>query len=163
MNNISFEFFPPNTPEGDVKLRAVTQQLMLLKPKYFSVTYGAGGATREKTLSTVKAVAEAGNDVAPHLSCVGATKASVMELLNTYRSQGINRLVALGGEVGVVRLVSGPIETETHEGHHADEHTVELVETPVSTQESVGGFVKTHRRAVHEMAYHQHQRQGEPP
>ena len=113
MNNISFEFFPPNTPEGDVKLRAVTQQLMLLKPKYFSVTYGAGGATREKTLSTVKAVAEAGNDVAPHLSCVGATKASVMELLNTYRSQGINRLVALGGDVPSGMVAAGDFRYAT--------------------------------------------------
>jgi methylenetetrahydrofolate reductase (NADPH) len=113
MNNISFEFFPPNTPEGDVKLRAVTQQLMLLKPKYFSVTYGAGGATREKTLSTVMAVAEAGNDVAPHLSCVGATKASVMELLNTYRAQGINRLVALGGDVPSGMVAAGDFRYAT--------------------------------------------------
>ncbi len=107
MNNISFEFFPPNTPEGDVKLRAVTQQLMLLKPTYFSVTYGAGGATREKTIATVKAVAEAGNDVAPHLSCVGATKTSVMELLNAYRAQGIKRLVALGGDVPSGMVAAG--------------------------------------------------------
>ena len=113
MNNISFEFFPPNTPEGDVKLRAVTEQLMLLKPKYFSVTYGAGGATREKTMSTVKAVAEAGNDVAPHLSCVGATKASVMELLETYRAQGINRLVALGGDVPSGMVAAGDFRYAT--------------------------------------------------
>ena len=113
MNNISFEFFPPNTPEGDVKLRAVTEQLMLLKPKYFSVTYGAGGATREKTMSTVKAVAEAGNDVAPHLSCVGATKASVMELLEAYRAQGINRLVALGGDVPSGMVAAGDFRYAT--------------------------------------------------
>lgn len=113
MNNISFEFFPPNTAEGDVKLRAVTEQLMLLKPKYFSVTYGAGGATREKTMSTVKAVAEAGNDVAPHLSCVGATKASVMELLETYRAQGINRLVALGGDVPSGMVAAGDFRYAT--------------------------------------------------
>ena len=113
MNNISFEFFPPNTPEGDVKLRAVTEQLMLLKPKYFSVTYGAGGATREKTMSTVKAVAEAGNDVAPHLSCVGATKAIVMELLETYRAQGINRLVALGGDVPSGMVAAGDFRYAT--------------------------------------------------
>lgn len=99
MNTISFEFFPPNTPEGAVKLGAVTQQLSAFKPDYFSVTYGAGGSTRDKTLATVRAIAEAGQRVAPHLSCVGATRESVRELLHTYRDEGIDRIVALGGDL----------------------------------------------------------------
>ena len=65
MNNISFEFFPPNTPEGAIKLRAVTQELGALEPEFFSVTYGAGGSTREKTLSTVLEIIDAGFHAAP--------------------------------------------------------------------------------------------------
>ena len=73
---ISFEFFPPNTPVGDEKLKGVVQELGALKPEFFSVTYGAGGSTREKTLATVSAIADAGFEAAPHLSCVGGTRAA---------------------------------------------------------------------------------------
>ncbi len=107
MNNISFEFFPPNTPEGAIKLRTVTQQLAAHAPAYFSVTYGAGGSTRDKTLATVRAVAEAGQRVAPHLSCVGATRDSVRELLHIYRNAGIDRLVALGGDLPSGMVAAG--------------------------------------------------------
>ncbi len=113
MNNISFEFFPPNTPEGEIKLRSVTQELMTLSPKYFSVTYGAGGSTREKTIATVNAVKALGNDVAPHLSCVGATKESVRELLHVYRDDGIKRIVALGGDVPSGMVASGDFRFAT--------------------------------------------------
>ncbi len=113
MNNFSFEFFPPNTPEGEVKLRAVTQELMTLGPKYFSVTYGAGGSTREKTIATVNTVKALGNDVAPHLSCVGATKQSVRELLHAYRAQGITRIVALGGDVPSGMVAAGDFRYAT--------------------------------------------------
>ncbi len=107
MNTISFEFFPPNTPEGATKLRAVTQQLAAHQPDYFSVTYGAGGSTRDKTLATVRAVADAGQRVAPHLSCVGATRDSVRELLHIYRDAGIDRLVALGGDLPSGMVAAG--------------------------------------------------------
>ena len=96
---ISFEFFPPNTPVGDEKLKDVVQQLGALKPEFFSVTYGAGGSTREKTLNTVKAIAAAGFEAAPHLSCVGSTHDSIKEILATYRAQNIHRLVALRGDL----------------------------------------------------------------
>ena len=96
---ISFEFFPPNTPVGDEKLKDVVQQLGALKPEFFSVTYGAGGSTRDKTLNTVKAIAAAGFEAAPHLSCVGSTKGSIKEILATYRAQNIHRLVALRGDL----------------------------------------------------------------
>ncbi len=103
---VSFEFFPPNTTEGEVRLRGVHERLARAVPEYFSVTYGAGGATRDKTLRTVLEIAAAGSAVAPHLSCIGATRESVDELLALYRSHGIRRLVALRGD-----LPSGMVDT----------------------------------------------------
>lgn len=97
--DLSFEFFPPNTPEGARKLRAVRARLAVLAPAFFSVTYGAGGATRDKTLATVAEIAEEGHEVAPHLSCVGATAESIDELLTIYRERGIRRVVALRGDL----------------------------------------------------------------
>ncbi|MBB5203139.1 methylenetetrahydrofolate reductase (NADPH) [Inhella inkyongensis] len=97
---VSFEFFPPNTPVGhDKLLNQVVPALAALKPEYFSVTYGAGGATRDKTLATVKAIAAAGHQAAPHLSCIGATRDSLREILAEYRAQGIRRVVALRGDL----------------------------------------------------------------
>jgi methylenetetrahydrofolate reductase (NADPH) len=98
---ISFEFFPPNTPIGDDKLIGqVVPELATLGPQYFSVTYGAGGSTRDKTLKTVQAIAAAGHEAAPHLSCVGSTRASIAEILATYRAQQrIRRIVALRGDL----------------------------------------------------------------
>ena len=96
---ISFEFFPPNTPVGDQKLEAVVRELGALRPEFFSVTYGAGGATRDKTLHTVQAIAAAGFEAAPHLSCVGSTREHIAAILATYRAQHIRRLVALRGDL----------------------------------------------------------------
>ena len=96
---ISFEFFPPNTPVGDAKLDGVVAELAALAPEFFSVTYGAGGSTRDKTLATVRRIAAAGHEAAPHLSCVGSTEAGIAEILATYRAEGIRRLVALRGDL----------------------------------------------------------------
>lgn len=96
---ISFEFFPPNTPVGDEKLKEVVKQLGAMKPEFFSVTYGAGGSTREKTLNTVTSIAKAGFEAAPHLSCVGSTREGLKEILGTYRSHDIHRIVALRGDM----------------------------------------------------------------
>ena len=96
---VSFEFFPPNTPAGDDKLRGAVAELAALRPEFFSVTYGAGGATRDKTLATVRAIAAMGHEAAPHLSCVGATRQTLAEILATYRAQGIRRIVALRGDL----------------------------------------------------------------
>ena len=96
---ISFEFFPPNTPVGSEKLKAVVHDLAAVKPEFFSVTYGAGGATRDKTLATVRDIAALGHEAAPHLSCVGSTAESISEILAAYRAQGIRRLVALRGDL----------------------------------------------------------------
>jgi methylenetetrahydrofolate reductase (NADPH) len=95
----SFEFFPPKTPEGADKLRAVRARLAALKPEFFSVTFGAGGSTREGTWNTVTEIAQAGLAVAPHISCIGTTRASVRELIGAYRARGIRRLVALRGDL----------------------------------------------------------------
>jgi methylenetetrahydrofolate reductase (NADPH) len=96
---ISFEFFPPNTPAGSDKLKTVVAELAAVQPEFFSVTYGAGGSTREKTLATVKDIAALGFEAAPHLSCVGSTRAGIADILDTYRAQGIRRLVALRGDL----------------------------------------------------------------
>lgn len=104
---ISFEFFPPNTPVGDDKLKVVVQELGALKPDFFSVTYGAGGATREKTLKTVQAIAAAGFEAAPHLSCIGSTREGIASVLATYRAQAIRRIVALRGDLPSGTAVAG--------------------------------------------------------
>jgi len=96
---ISFEFFPPNTPVGDEKLKTVVEELGTMRPEFFSVTYGAGGSTREKTLRTVVAICKAGHEAAPHLSCVGSTRAGLAEILATYRGESIRRIVALRGDM----------------------------------------------------------------
>jgi len=96
---VSFEFFPPNTPVGAEKLKTVVQELSSLQPQYFSVTYGAGGSTRDKTLATVSQIASMGFEAAPHLSCVGSTRENIAEILATYRAQNIRRVVALRGDL----------------------------------------------------------------
>jgi methylenetetrahydrofolate reductase (NADPH) len=105
---ISFEFFPPNTPAGDDKLiNQVVPELAALKPHYFSVTYGAGGSTRDKTLKMVQAIAAAGHEAAPHLSCVGSTREGVAATLAVYRAQKIRRIVALRGDLPSGTAVAG--------------------------------------------------------
>ena len=96
---VSFEFFPPNTPVGSEKLKTVVAELAAVKPEFFSVTYGAGGSTRDKTLATVRDISALGHEAAPHLSCVGSTQSGISEILATYRTQGIKRLVALRGDL----------------------------------------------------------------
>ncbi len=97
--NFSFEFFPPKTPEGKTKLRATWQQLAQLKPRFFSVTFGAGGSTQQGTLDTVMEIRAAGHDAAPHLSCVASTKAEIAANLTRYRDSGIRHIVALRGDM----------------------------------------------------------------
>jgi len=96
---ISFEFFPPKTPEGVEKLVGVRQKLYALKPEFFSVTYGAGGSTQDGTLQTVQAIIADGFAAAPHFSCIGATKDSVRAQLAQFRQAGIKRMVALRGDL----------------------------------------------------------------
>ena len=95
----SFEFFPPQTPEGVEKLRVTRRQLAQLKPAFFSVTFGAGGSTRERTIGTVLEIQAEGQPAAPHVSCIASTGASVREMLQRYRDAGIKRIVALRGDM----------------------------------------------------------------
>ncbi len=96
----SCEFFPPNTDEGMRKLFAAREELMRMRPAFFSVTYGAGGSTRERTFEAIQAIqAHSGVDAAPHLTCVASTRAGIREILDHYRAQGIHRLVALRGDL----------------------------------------------------------------
>jgi methylenetetrahydrofolate reductase (NADPH) len=128
--DLSFEFFPPKTQDGVDKLRATRAQLAPFNPKYFSVTFGAGGSTQQGTLDTVVDIAKSGVDAAPHLSCVGSSKESLREILGQYRSHGIRHIVALRGdlpsgmgEVGELRYASelvAFIRQETGDAFHIE-------------------------------------------
>jgi len=98
-HNFSIEFFPPKTEEGTEKLRVTRSKLAELNPKYFSVTFGAGGTTQQGTLDTVVEIRKEGFDAAPHLSCVGGTRDSIRQILQTYKDHNIHRLVALRGDL----------------------------------------------------------------
>jgi len=95
----SFEFFPPKTAEGTAKLRATRAQLSQLKPAFCSVTFGAGGSTREGTLETVLEMIGEGIAAAPHLSCIGGSRESLRDVLQQYRSHDIRHIVALRGDL----------------------------------------------------------------
>jgi methylenetetrahydrofolate reductase (NADPH) len=98
-SHISFEYFPPQTDQGRKSLLRTSGELSALAPEFFSVTYGAGGSTRDRTLVAVKTLREAGHDVAPHLSFGSSTDEDIRELLASYREMGVKRLVALRGDV----------------------------------------------------------------
>ncbi len=95
----SFEFFPPKTPEGMAKLREARKQLAQLGPKFFSVTFGAGGSTRERTLETVLDIKADGQEAAPHLSCISSTRDELREILALYKSHDLHHIVALRGDI----------------------------------------------------------------
>ncbi len=95
----SFEFFPPKTDQGREKLQTVRNRLAEVHPDFFSVTFGAGGSTRDRTVETVLNLHSQGISTAPHLSCVGGTRESIAELLDIYRESGVNRIVALRGDL----------------------------------------------------------------
>jgi len=113
----SFEFFPPNTPEGADKLAQTAKQLAQLHPKFFSVTYGAGGSTRERTLRAVLDLRAAGHAAAPHISCVGSSRNDIREILREYQNNGIRHVVALRGDLPSGTAASG-------EFHYANELVV---------------------------------------
>ena len=104
---ISFEFFPPKTAEGRDKLLAVTKKLGNINPAYFSVTFGAGGSTQQGTIDTVLDIQQQGFSAAPHLSCVGSTKDNIRQILADYQNQGIDRIVALRGDMPSGTLDAG--------------------------------------------------------
>ncbi len=102
----SFEFFPPKTAEGAEKLRGTCKQLAQLGPKFFSVTYGAGGSTRQHTLEAVLEIRAGGQHAAPHISCIGSTAENIRAVLKEYCAHGIHHTVALRGD-----LPSGTIDS----------------------------------------------------
>jgi methylenetetrahydrofolate reductase (NADPH) len=118
----SFEFFPPRTPAGKDKLRATWQQLGLLKPEFFSVTFGAGGSTQAGTLDTVLEIGRAGFAAAPHISCVASTRAEIGAILEQYKSAGIRHIVALRGDLPSGVAMAGELR-------HADELVACIRET----------------------------------
>ncbi len=95
----SFELFPPKTEKGMEKLKTTVSRLQALGPEYFSVTYGAGGSTRERTFATVDWLRSQGVETAPHLSCIGAGRDEILDILQRYRNEGIHRIVALRGDL----------------------------------------------------------------
>ena len=96
---ISFEFFPPKTADGIASLRETRAQLAKFDPEFFSVTFGAGGSTRDRTMDTVLEMQKEGFNSAPHISCVSSSKEEIRELLQAYQAQGIKRIVALRGDI----------------------------------------------------------------
>jgi methylenetetrahydrofolate reductase (NADPH) len=127
---ISIEFFPPKTPEGVEKLRVVRHQLYALQPQFCSVTFGAGGSTQEGTFSAVSAILSEGHSAASHISCIGATRATVRTQLAELTAMGVRRLVALrgdlpsgfglGGEFHYASDLIGFIRAETGDAFHLE-------------------------------------------
>jgi methylenetetrahydrofolate reductase (NADPH) len=133
----SFEFYPPKTPEGEVHLQQVHEQLTALKPDFFSVTFGAGGSTRDNTYKTVLAIQRKGIAAAPHLSCVASTKENIRDILKSYQAHGVAKIVALRGD-----LPSGMLSTG--EFRYANE-LVEFI------RQETGDFFDIHVAAYPEM------------
>jgi methylenetetrahydrofolate reductase (NADPH) len=137
--SLSFELFPPRTPEGAAKLPATIAQLAALKPDYFSITHGAGGSDQEGTYETLLTVVEhTGVEAAPHLTCVGSTRAHVAEQLERYRDAGVKRIVALRGDLPATAL-SAAAPGEFHYANelvsfirrkHGDAFTIEVAAYP---------------------------------
>ncbi|MEQ8426464.1 MAG: methylenetetrahydrofolate reductase [NAD(P)H] [Gammaproteobacteria bacterium] len=99
-SSFSFEFFPPRTPEAAGKLQTTQAELAKLNPDYYSVTFGAGGSTRDRTFGTVLDIRDkTGIEAAPHLSCMGAMIDEIQEILNKYKENDIKRIVALRGDL----------------------------------------------------------------
>ena len=100
----SFEFFPPKGEQGTERLRETVRHLSPLKPQYVSVTFGAGGSTKDGTYQTARHIQKTtGLEVVPHLSCLGVTREALQETLERYRDLGVRRIVALRGDDGAVR------------------------------------------------------------
>ena len=97
-SSFSFEFFPPRTQEGEEKLKTTLKNLSEFNPEFFSVTFGAGGSTKDKTIGIVQSIKDQGYSAVPHISCITSTKDEVLELITSYKNKGIDRLVALRGD-----------------------------------------------------------------
>ncbi len=138
----SFEFYPPKTDEGAASLQVVQSKLAKLNPDFFSVTFGAGGSTRDKTFTTVVDIQATGISAAPHLSCVASTKANIRAILKDYQEHGIAKIVALRGDLPSGMMSAG-------EFRYANE-LVGFIrqETGDHFQIHVAGYPEVHPQAV---------------
>ena len=138
----SFEFYPPKTEEGTENLKIVHSKLAELKPDFFSVTFGAGGSTRDKTFDTVVDIQAKGIAAAPHLSCVASTKENIRAILKNYQDKGISRIVALRGDLPSGMMSAG-------EFRHANE-LVDFIrlETGDYFQIHVAAYPEVHPQSV---------------
>ena len=135
LDRVSFEFFPPKTDEGGRKLAAVRERLDVARPEFYSVTYGAGGSTRDRTLDLVMEIQGEGRAVAPHLSMGSDDPGAVRELVDRYREAGVTRIVALRGDVpsgmGGRGSVHYAVElVELLRAHAGDHFTIEVAAYP---------------------------------
>lgn len=139
--SFSFEFYPPKTEQGVKNLEVVHQQLAELKPEFFSVTFGAGGSTRDKTFDSVVKIQQTGISAAPHLSCVASTKENIRDILKNYKDNGISKIVALRGDLPSGTMSAG-------EFRYANE-LVEFIreETGDFFQIHVAGYPEVHPQA----------------
>ncbi len=128
---LSFEFFPPRTPAAEQNLHATVARLKPLRPDYFSVTFGAGGSTRDKTFETAQFVNDTtGIEAAPHVSCIGSSREELRGVIHNYKDHGFDHLVALRGDLpsglagtGALRFASELVEfirAETGRHFHID-------------------------------------------
>ena len=143
---VSFEFFPPKTPEGIEKLRAVRQQLYALQPQFCSVTYGAGGSTHEGTFGTVREILAEGMEAASHFSCIGATAASVRAQLAELKAMGVKRVVALRGDLPSGYGLGGEFQ------YASDLVAFIRAETGSDFRIEVAAYPETHPQAEHAQA-----------
>jgi methylenetetrahydrofolate reductase (NADPH) len=142
-NIYSFELFPPKTAEGMEKLAGTVERLNAVGPRYFSVTYGAGGSTRERTFEAVSLLRRQGIDTAPHLSCIGSSRAEVLDILHRYREQDIHRIVALRGD-----LPSGMGSGDSGELRYANELVAFIrEETGAAFHIEVAAYPEVHPQA----------------
>ena len=140
--SFSFEFYPPKTEQGVKNLEEVHQQLAELKPEFYSVTFGAGGSTRDKTFDSVVKIQKTGISAAPHLSCVASTRENIQQILKNYKSKGISNIVALRGDLPSGTMSAG-------EFRYANE-LVEFIreETDDHFQIHVAGYPEVHPQAT---------------
>jgi methylenetetrahydrofolate reductase (NADPH) len=151
----SFEFYPPKSPEGTVTLQQVYSKLAKLNPDFFSVTFGAGGSTRDKTFDTVIDIQSKGLNAAPHLSCVASTKSNIRAILKDYQDNGIRRIVALRGDLpsgmmsaGEFRYANELVEFIRQEsGDHFQIHVAAYPEVHPQSESATSDF-KNFKRKV---------------
>ena len=151
----SFEFYPPKSPEGAVTLQQVYSKLAELSPDFFSVTFGAGGSTRDKTFDTVIDIQAKGLAAAPHLSCVASTKANIRAILKDYQDNGISKIVALRGDIpsgmmsaGEFRYANELVEFIRQEsGNHFQIHVAAYPEVHPQSESATSDF-KNFKRKV---------------